>query len=320
MLNNLPDRVRRHACCAWSLFPLGPPFRQPRDALVSARRTGAVALGAARERLTRRHLHLPNEPTNPLAAAGRCAGENAFAAKRSLNKLRTGSDAGRRSLPPGDPETSLVDAISAGMIDEHEAAQVRAAIAARKSVIGVDEFPPEYWNGGAVTHGSQPKPASAGRPVYVVDGSRTPVSQGARRDPGPFRPSDLAVAAGRAAACPAAIRSRRVRRGDSRLRHARPDEANIARVVALRLGCGERVPAWTVQRNCASGMQALDAAPATSPTAAPTWCWPAARKSMSHAPMLFSEAMVATGWRAWNARAHAGGRAQGSGADCARPT
>ena len=36
-----------------------------------------------------------------------------------------------------------------------------------------------------------------------------------------------------------------------------PDEANIGRVIALRLGCGKSVPAWTVQRNCASGMQAL---------------------------------------------------------------
>ena len=31
-----------------------------------------------------------------------------------------------------------------------------------------------------------------------------------------------------------------------------PDEANIARVVALRLGCGKSVPVFTVQRNCAS--------------------------------------------------------------------
>ena len=33
---------------------------------------------------------------------------------------------------------------------------------------------------------------------------------------------------------------------------------NIARVAALRLGCGKHVPAWTVQRNCGSGMQAID--------------------------------------------------------------
>jgi acetyl-CoA C-acetyltransferase len=31
-------------------------------------------------------------------------------------------------------------------------------------------------------------------------------------------------------------------------------------MVALRLGCGNKVPGWTVMRNCASGMQALDSA------------------------------------------------------------
>ncbi len=39
-----------------------------------------------------------------------------------------------------------------------------------------------------------------------------------------------------------------------------PREVNIARVVALRLGCDNQVPAWTVQRNCASGLQAVDCA------------------------------------------------------------
>ncbi|MCV5263250.1 3-oxoadipyl-CoA thiolase, partial [Escherichia coli] len=38
------------------------------------------------------------------------------------------------------------------------------------------------------------------------------------------------------------------------------DEANIGRIAALRMGCGDRVPGWTVMRNCASGMQALDSA------------------------------------------------------------
>jgi len=38
------------------------------------------------------------------------------------------------------------------------------------------------------------------------------------------------------------------------------DAANIARVIALRSGIPERVPAYTVQRNCASGMQAVTSA------------------------------------------------------------
>ena len=36
------------------------------------------------------------------------------------------------------------------------------------------------------------------------------------------------------------------------------DEVNIGRVVALRMGCGLKVPGWTVMRNCASGMQSID--------------------------------------------------------------
>src|SRR5204862_81192 len=36
------------------------------------------------------------------------------------------------------------------------------------------------------------------------------------------------------------------------------DEVNIGRVAALRMGCGQQVPGWTVMRNCASGMQAVD--------------------------------------------------------------
>ncbi|HEX8948186.1 MAG TPA: thiolase family protein, partial [Dissulfurispiraceae bacterium] len=38
------------------------------------------------------------------------------------------------------------------------------------------------------------------------------------------------------------------------------EAANIARVIALRAGLPERIPAYSVQRNCASGMQAAASA------------------------------------------------------------
>jgi acetyl-CoA acyltransferase len=38
------------------------------------------------------------------------------------------------------------------------------------------------------------------------------------------------------------------------------EAANIARVIALRAGLAERIPAYSVQRNCASGMQAVASA------------------------------------------------------------
>ncbi|MEE3155890.1 MAG: acetyl-CoA C-acyltransferase, partial [Pseudomonadota bacterium] len=100
-------------------------------------------------------------------------------------------------------------------------------------------------------------PRSRARPVYVVDGARTPFIK-ARGRPGPFSPADLAVQCGR----PLLLRQ-----------PFGPDafdtvilgcanqiagEMNVARVAALRLGCGDAMPAWTVHRNCGSGMQSLD--------------------------------------------------------------
>src|SRR3569832_1623150 len=98
-----------------------------------------------------------------------------------------------------------------------------------------------------------------GRPVYVVDGARTPQLK-AKGAPGPFAAADLAVGAGRPLLLrqpfePAAFDE--VVMGGVM---PGPDEANIARLIALRLGLPQRTPAWTVQRNCASGMQALDSA------------------------------------------------------------
>jgi acetyl-CoA C-acetyltransferase len=84
----------------------------------------------------------------------------------------------------------------------------------------------------------------------------------------------------------------RARRGDPRLRERpSPDEVNIGRVVALRMGCGHKVPGWTVMRNCASGMQALDSASRTS-----AWALglvlAGGVDALSRAPLLFSDAMV----------------------------
>ncbi|HEX9842023.1 MAG TPA: beta-ketoacyl synthase N-terminal-like domain-containing protein, partial [bacterium] len=101
--------------------------------------------------------------------------------------------------------------------------------------------------------------ASGPRTVYVVDGSRTPQLR-ARGRPGPFTASDLAVAAARPLLLRLPIEPEQLDEVILGCVMPGPDEANIARVVALRLGCGERVPAWTVQRNCASGLQALDCA------------------------------------------------------------
>lgn len=78
-----------------------------------------------------------------------------------------------------------------------------------------------------------------------------------------------------------------------------PEEANIGRVVALRLGCGDKVPAWTVQRNCGSGLQALDSAYHNVTSGLTDLTLAGGVEAMSHAPLLFNNTMV--NWLAdWN--------------------
>ena len=79
-----------------------------------------------------------------------------------------------------------------------------------------------------------------------------------------------------------------------------PDEVNIGRVIALRLGCGNRVPGWTVMRNCASGMQALDSAIANIQSGRSQLVVAGGVDALSRAPLLFSDDMVRwlSGWYA----------------------
>src|SRR5258707_4534066 len=86
------------------------------------------------------------------------------------------------------------------------------------------------------------------------------------------------------------------------------DEANIGRVVSLRLGCGEKVPAWTVMRNCASGLQALDSAAVNILAGRSSLVLAGGTDAMSHAPLLYGPAMV--NWlAAWYAAKSTGQKA-----------
>jgi acetyl-CoA C-acetyltransferase len=139
---------------------------------------------------------------------------------------------------------------------------------------------------------------STPRPVYLVDGTRTPFLK-ARGKPGPFYAADLAINAGKALL----------------LRHSfsptdfdevifgcvspTADESNIARIIALRLGCGEQTPAFTVQRNCASGMNAVDSACRNIAHGYSDLVLAGGVEAMSHTPLIFKESMV--NWLAdWN--------------------
>jgi len=138
--DNLPHRALGRVL-KWVLFPWGASYRAPDDALLQRAANVILRWGSARERLTE-GLFIPDEEYEPLRQL-EVAMEHATAAQPILSNLRNAMRSGQ--LEAGDPEQCLVEAVSAGVIDEREAAQVRAAVAARQQVIGVDEFPADYW-------------------------------------------------------------------------------------------------------------------------------------------------------------------------------
>jgi acetyl-CoA C-acetyltransferase len=127
--------------------------------------------------------------------------------------------------------------------------------------------------------------------VYIVDGARSPFLK-ARGKPGPFAASDMAVQAGRELLSRQPFSPDQL--GEVVIGCMMPseDEANIGRLIALRLGCGDKVPGWTVQRNCASGMQALDCAIKDIAMGRHDLVLAGGTETMSRAPLLFNKRMV----------------------------
>lgn len=146
-------------------------------------------------------------------------------------------------------------------------------------------------------------PVNPGRAVCIVDGRRTPILK-ATGLPGPFSASDLAVACSR----DLLLRYPQARPGIGELIWGcvmpSESEANISRIIGLRLGLD--VPAHTVQRNCASGMQALDAAARRIAQGAADLVLAGGVEAMSRAPVLLGADAVA-----WLGRLN---RARGRGA------
>lgn len=133
------------------------------------------------------------------------------------------------------------------------------------------------------------------RDVYIVDGARTPFLK-AKGKPGPFSASDLAVSAGRELLDRQPFHAKEINEVVLGCVMPSADEANIARVVALRVGCGKSVPAWTVQRNCASGMQSLDSALKDIAIGKHDLVLAGGTEAMSRAPLLYNSDM--TTWMA----------------------
>lgn len=128
-------------------------------------------------------------------------------------------------------------------------------------------------------------------PIFIIDGARTPFLK-ARTGPGPFTASDLAVKSGQALLKRQPFEPSEFDEVVLGCIGPSPDEVNIGRVVALRLGCGDKVPAWTVQRNCASGMQAIDSGARSIMTGRSHLVLAGGTEAMSHAPILWGPEMT----------------------------
>jgi len=127
--------------------------------------------------------------------------------------------------------------------------------------------------------------------IYVVDGARTPFLKSKNR-PGPFGAADLATQAGRTLLARQKFAPDQL--DEVILGCAAPsvDEVNIGRVAALRMGCGQKVPGWTVMRNCASGMQALDSAISNILAGKSELVLAGGVDALSRAPLLYNDKMV----------------------------
>ena len=129
------------------------------------------------------------------------------------------------------------------------------------------------------------------QPIYVVDGARTPFLKSKNR-PGPFSAADLATQAGRTLLVRQKFAPDQL--SEVILGCAAPsvDEVNIGRVAALRIGCGQKVPGWTVMRNCASGMQALDSGISNILAGKSELVLAGGVDALSRAPLLYNDQMV----------------------------
>ncbi len=261
-LRQFPDPAGRPGCCASSSCrsagaaaarPIASPKAAPPSSPIQR---------AARDRLTVDLFHPPEtEREHGLALL-----ERAFAMTVAVQPIRDRMHAARvRDIDQALKQRTIIAA---------EAAQLKAAADAVAAAIAVDDFAPEELTSrGAAQQGRRviasdiatdtAAAAASGRverrPVYIIDGSRTPFIK-ARGRPGPFTPVDLAVQCGR----PLLLRQPFPPDAFDQVIlgcvNVIADEMNPARVAALRLGMGEAMTAFTVQINCGSGMQSIDTA------------------------------------------------------------
>jgi len=80
------------------------------------------------------------------------------------------------------------------------------------------------------------------------------------------------------------------------------NRANIARVIALKAGIPQRVPAYTVHRNCASGMESISSATTKILAGEAEIIVAGGTESMSNIPLLYGEKMTKLFESLWKAK------------------
>jgi acetyl-CoA C-acetyltransferase len=134
-------------------------------------------------------------------------------------------------------------------------------------------------------------PHKSARPVYLIDGARTPFLK-ARGKPGLFSATDLALGATKPLINRLPFDATQLDEVIYGCVMPSADETNIARIIALRIGGGDQLTAHTVQRNCASGLQAIDSAVRNIAHGYSDLILAGGVDAMSKAPLLLTEEMV----------------------------
>lgn len=127
--------------------------------------------------------------------------------------------------------------------------------------------------------------------VYIVDGARTPFIKAVAK-PNPLSAASLALAALEPLLLRQPFASDALNEVVVGCVAPSADEANIARLIALRLGCGDKVMGFTVQRNCASGLQAIDSAYENIVSGRHNLVLAGGTEAMSRTPLLYQDDFV----------------------------
>lgn len=129
------------------------------------------------------------------------------------------------------------------------------------------------------------------RAVYLVAGCRTPFLK-VKNQRGPFKALDLALAASRQLLLQTHVLPNQIDEVILGCTMPTASEANIARLMALRLDCNVKIPAWTVQRNCGSGLQAITSGFDAIDSGRSDLVLAGGTEAMSHAPLLWRPHLV----------------------------